>query len=103
MNDPDHSDILVPIDAALGCSQCGADLVDSASSDFCSEDCQRDWHGAGKVSLSDGGWIAAERWDGLARIGPPDWFTRIGPPDWLTNALFNGETWVWIPRPGNDL
>lgn len=51
MNDPDHSDILVTIDAALGCPQCGADLVNSASSYFCSETCQGRWTAASVDSL----------------------------------------------------
>lgn len=36
-------DILDRIDAAVGCQQCGGELGDSPSDDFCSEVCQRTW------------------------------------------------------------
>lgn len=40
------SDILDRIDQTLGCQQCGGDLGDSPSDDFCSEGCQQTWHAA---------------------------------------------------------
>jgi hypothetical protein len=38
-------DIVADIDAALGCQQCRNPLGRSPSADFCTEECQRTWHG----------------------------------------------------------
>ncbi|WP_037345914.1 hypothetical protein [Sciscionella sediminilitoris] len=45
------NDILDQIDAAIGCQQCGRELGDSPSDDFCSESCQQRWH-AGRAGAT---------------------------------------------------
>lgn len=37
-------DTLAAIDAVPGCQQCGGQMGDSPSTDFCSEGCQERWH-----------------------------------------------------------
>lgn len=46
-------DILAAIDEVLGCQHCGGPLGQSPSVDFCSDDCQRNWHAAGSTDLPD--------------------------------------------------
>lgn len=40
------TDIFAAIDAAIGCQNCGGELGESASSDFCGAACQAAWHAA---------------------------------------------------------
>jgi hypothetical protein len=40
----DLATTLTAIDKAIGCQHCGRALDQSPSPDFCSEDCQQEWH-----------------------------------------------------------
>lgn len=48
-----NKDIFAMIDTAIGCQQCGSQLSDSVSDDFCNQTCQEEWHSSRAAPLLD--------------------------------------------------
>jgi hypothetical protein len=88
-------DIIDEIETAVGCQQCGGQLAQSPSADFCSSTCQELWHAARSTPLGTYVEAGHDFIDDQVRFNAPPSVTRLVEPG-PTGCLESGPGYLFV-------